>query len=427
LIIISEIPNVKAIFAGRYAHNANLIDSRIYYLGGIDERDKLLDDFFFLDVSGGTNFNDYSFQNFPVDRANPGISWGATITTQHSIIYLYGGLKANNEVWQLANNSYSIDVKNSPLWTEKEIPLETGPAGRRSMTSIIDKAGIMYVFGGSNQTINGVTRGNYDRTMYKFDTATGLWSQAPLRTSGIDSTTLPGFDYSATLLDDGKNIYIGGQLANGVYLDMNKIWSYNTINDQWTLNRAGGISVTARASHSAVLANDRTSIIIYGGWGEPNPITDDQALIILDTTTWTWSKPSITNPSLTRHAHTATLYKNYMIVAFGAHQDKFDSQIISSNFISILDISKFKWVTSIDNNQTNSLPNNQTSNPPSSSSDNSGSRLAIIIGASAAGFVGFTILIIAGVLLYRHLDQKKMNERAEAGMSEVVVVQPNII
>ncbi|CAG8649108.1 1612_t:CDS:2 [Ambispora leptoticha] len=404
-VIIPNIPSVNSITPpGRYSHNANLINSKIYFLGGVDERDKLLDDFFFLDVSGGTNFDDFSFQNFLVDMENPGISWGTTVTAQESIIYLYGGLKTNsNGDWQLANHSYSIDVINSALWTEKEIPLDSGPKGRRSMTSIVDKAGIIYVFGGSNQTIDGETRGNYDTTMYKLNSVTGLWSQAPLRTLGIDNTTLPGFDYSATMLGDGKIIYIGGQLANGVYLDMNKVWSYNTLNDQWTLNQVGGEEISSRAAHSAVLA-----------------------LAILDTTTWTWSKPLITNPSMTRHAHTATLYKNYMIVAFGAHQQNLDSVIISNNFISILDTSNgtFKWVPSL---YQSTGPNNSTSNNvTSASTNNSNERLGIIVGASAAGFVGFSILVASCVLLYRHLDQKRQLNKAmiegHSGMTEVVRV-----
>ncbi|ORY99871.1 hypothetical protein BCR43DRAFT_484428 [Syncephalastrum racemosum] len=113
---------------------------------------------------------------------------------------------------------------------------------------------------------------------------------------------------------------------------------------------------------SAVAAPDGTSIIIFGGHN-PNAteFAPSQDVFLLDTCTLKWSKPSVGgNIPAARAGHQAVTYGNYMLVMLGYTDFNANDGHTYTNDISILDMSTWQWVDSI-NTQTTAPPSAQPS------------------------------------------------------------------
>ncbi|CAG8679998.1 12520_t:CDS:2, partial [Ambispora gerdemannii] len=103
------------------------------------------------------------------------------------------------------------------------------------------------------------------QTMYIFDTFDSTWNQIlPFNVPAQRAF------YSVNFKDD-KIYYIGGIVANLKYpicVDIHEVLIYDTLdtNDPWTIRKATNNSyINNRYLHSAVLASDNQSIILYGG------------------------------------------------------------------------------------------------------------------------------------------------------------------
>ncbi|KAF0469699.1 galactose oxidase [Gigaspora margarita] len=182
--------------------------------------------------------------------------------------------------------------------------------------------------GGPNKNtiylLNHLTTSNGDSNdtiVYAFDTVATSWStpnisgQIPpswqqfqavndtnawIQGSNVNALT-PRVDFTATLLNNGLILYIGG-IADVGTIYVSEIPTYNTNNNSWSTMFATGDTLNSRYSHTAVLSPDG-HVIIYGG--VINGSTDQsQVLASLDTTVnpYKWSiKPIIGNnlpPSL---------------------------------------------------------------------------------------------------------------------------------
>ncbi|RIB13386.1 hypothetical protein C2G38_1737406 [Gigaspora rosea] len=118
----------------------------------------------------------------------------------------------------------------------------------------------------------------------------------------------------------------------------------------------------------------------------------------LDTSSWMWSIPNlsqINSPQLCFHS--AALYGNYTIIAFGLNPFlSSNSSLVLSNNLYILDIKNYTWVTSFNPNQSTST---QT---PSSDHFNNDWFIGIVVGA---GIVLLCIFSVVGFLLYKRKNQ----------------------
>ncbi|CAG8522516.1 9259_t:CDS:2 [Ambispora gerdemannii] len=429
LVTLSQYTDIPS---ARYAQSANLINDKIYFVGGWDEKTFQID-VFYLDLSA-----DFGIDNLPFKRINLNsslfIAWHTANVYNDTQIIIIGGVTLNKENNQniLSQNESLIKLNESTI---ESFPLsKNGPSTRRSLNSVIDNTGTIYIFSGSNQADSGPTRGNLDTTMYKLKVVQNTWSAVPYIGS-VDSALMPAFDYTATLLDDGRIIYIGGEYISGDrYRNMNEVWIYYTTTDKWEFKNCSGVNVKERASHTAVLGPDRFTIIIYGGYSLI-PLTNDQALFILDTKKWRWSLPNINNPPVIRHGHTATMYNNYMIVAFGAQQEDINSVPISKNVISILDtnnnsyswVEQFKLRDIVPIPSESDTPSPTTINPSqtSVSETSSSSRLGIIIGSMIGSAAVIIVAVIVAVFFYRRRRERQIIAEGHMHSPQVVNVENN--
>ncbi|CAG8614534.1 12031_t:CDS:2 [Ambispora gerdemannii] len=230
----------------------------------------------------------------------------------HSVIYAFGGripINGNFSDYTYTKDFYEIDVNTSSFSFS---PLNSLPQARSSMSSVSDDKGKLYIWGGYTHYI--------DKTMYIFDTFDSTWKQIPDQRQAYSST-----------FNDGKIYYIGGAYRNDKVVDIREILIYDTLNNTfpWSSKMATNkTTISNRIFHSAVLAPDNRSIIIFGGrknfaYSTSRSIDVNlyDYLITLNLETFelselkTLSKPSIYDIPT---CHTAIIYNNFMIVALGS-------------------------------------------------------------------------------------------------------------
>ncbi|CAG8785045.1 3824_t:CDS:2, partial [Gigaspora rosea] len=113
--------------------------------------------------------------------------------------------------------------------------------------------------------------------IYILDTLILTWIQG----SNVNAPT-PRVDFTATLLNNGLILYIGGYTGHVASIYMSEIPAYNTNNNSWIAMIATGDALNSRSSHTAVLSPDG-HVIIYGG-NIDGSTDQSQVLASLDTT-----------------------------------------------------------------------------------------------------------------------------------------------
>ncbi|CAG8563268.1 13699_t:CDS:2, partial [Gigaspora rosea] len=213
-------------------------------------------------------------------------------------LYFFG-----SSILEQARDNIYLDVTLSTLNTTSPscTPNISGliPLSRKQFQAVDDTNGKIYMFGGI--TPNSSSRDNIFDDIYILDTLILAWKQG----SNFHPPT-PRVDFTATLLNNGLILYIGGTIGHVASIYMSAIPTYNTNNNSWGAMSATGDVLNSRSCHTAVLSPDG-HVIIYGG--NIDGTTDQsQVLASLDTTVspYKWSiKPMIGDnvpPSLAFHS-----------------------------------------------------------------------------------------------------------------------------
>ncbi|KAF0469707.1 galactose oxidase [Gigaspora margarita] len=240
-----------------------------------------------------------------------------------------------------ANTGYSDEIivyAFDTLTAAWSIPNISGqiPLSRRQFQAVDDTNGKIYMFGGSkfpnfNDIFNDIQI---------LDTLSLTWTQG----SNVSAPTRR-VDFTATFLNNGIILYIGGFAVSTIY--MSEIRTYNTNNNSWGTMIATGDTLNSRSSHTAVLSPDG-HVIIYGG-NIDGSTDQSQILASLDTTVspYQWSiKPMIGNnvpPSLAYHS--SDIVGNFMILAFGVMManNSFSNLTNVNSKIYLLDTRNYMW------------------------------------------------------------------------------------
>ncbi|KAF0427871.1 galactose oxidase [Gigaspora margarita] len=205
---------------------------------------------------------------------------------------------------------------------------------------------------------------------------------------------------TATLIPDGRFIYIGGVTQsnpgdNGARLLMTE-----------TANSPNSVNIDPRVGHTAVLGITRLSYYCHFGGTQDGfaQITAYPVFILLDVKSEPFQylapTPSGSAPPPLAF-HTATLYQKYMIVAFGNITNDFGPSNNTSAYVYLMDLSNYTWVT-----QFGELtPTDFRKTTPTDFGKTTPTELAIIICSIVA-----SLLIIGAIVLFCYI-RKEENEK----------------
>jgi len=222
---------------GRNAHSSITVNNQLYIFGGVNDNDVVVSEVFYLDLSEPFDANAPSWIDISASSAIPVRSaWPAVTLINNNndpTIYLIGGIMREKNNQNLVTTLvYQFNPK-SEQWN-RPIIKGTEPIRRRENQAVADDAGNIYMFGGLADSVVGSSTFQVFNDMVILNANDLTWSagstlNAPLRRR----------DYTATLLPDGRIVYIGGRemTADNVtrVVDINQINIYDTKSASWSV------------------------------------------------------------------------------------------------------------------------------------------------------------------------------------------------
>ncbi|RIB15134.1 hypothetical protein C2G38_2094047 [Gigaspora rosea] len=296
--------------------------------------------------------------------------------------------------WNVSDQNIFIYRPSTKSWLSPSSVAKGGPTIRRRSTStVIDHEGrIIYIFGGRAERDTGSITFTCFNDLYAYDTTVSRWNKI-----NAANAPSPRSHSTATLLPNGKILYIGGASQNSPGedawpIDMTNISVFDTNTWTWSYTIAkSSTPIQARTGHTATLAPDNNKIIIIGGSTSYvlRLTTAYPTFLSLDITKepYEYSELSFSGikpPPLS--FHTVNLYQNYLIVAFGNITNEGETGATETNpNIYLLDLPCQSWVTVFRPGES-SCPK-----PPS----------ALIIGLTIACYALFLAAIVVVILIKR--------------------------
>ncbi|RGB39869.1 hypothetical protein C1646_801766 [Rhizophagus diaphanus] len=401
----------------RLGHNAEVLDdNKLYMFGGYYMTSNLKylvgKEFFYIDFSTPFNTKELTWEDLSEYYTLPLHAFSAAVKSNgnNNTLFVYGGI--------IESTAETLVYKYDTLSNTWSTPTITGINNIRKggLTGIIDNSGKMYLWSGM-KIINEKDT-NYVNDMLILDTINLSWGQG----SSLGAPTARG-NYGAVLLPNNNIIYMGGY-TNGEELTLNQVYSYDIINDKWSIKTTSGIVPSGRGGFSAVLGLDGQRIIIFGG-NASNNLTIEDSLYELNLINFEWRIPTISGQiPKSRIFHQANVIEKYMVVSFGFGYDP----LIESDIL-LLDISnnnEYIWTYNFvpsynpDPSSSVSLPSSsieQSSSPTQSSSPSHSINLLsaqqfekssfTMIVSIVGSLFGGTLLLFGCFFIYRWIKIKR--------------------
>ncbi|CAG8593563.1 14612_t:CDS:2, partial [Cetraspora pellucida] len=345
-IILSAIFPIYCFPEGRGGHESVQVNNKLYFMGGSRlipnsnlKRYNLSDEVFYLDLSSQFDTENPPFVDLTngTSRMFYGNEKGAAVLggSNRSDIYLIGGTQLNFSMvnwnatdqinWNATDQFIYIYRTSANIWTKFEQGVKgIQPSRRRSTSTVIKPNGTIYIFGGRIEKDMASDNLTLYNELYEFDTILLSWIQIV-----ADNAPSPRSHSTATLLQNGKIVYIGGvsQDKPGSQTNliiMTEIRIFDTTFLSWSSHTANApFPIQPRVGHTAVLAPDNNSIIIMGGTSSyqlmQTTVTPNLLKLDIRSEPYQYSilQTSGNNQPPTLSFHTANIYSDYMIVAFG--------------------------------------------------------------------------------------------------------------
>ncbi|RIA86769.1 hypothetical protein C1645_740603 [Glomus cerebriforme] len=341
----------------RSFHTATLINDKLYIMGG-KSIDSNLNEFFYLDTSVTFNIQNLPWVDlsntitFPSSYGTASVKGGANNDT----LFLFGGNTTNPNTPSL----YMFDTQSHSWIVASLIVKNTGTEFRKSyLTGIIDNNRKMYLFGG----YDGLKSLN---DMFTIDTIKLIMGEVDMDSNA----PTPRNNYGATLLPNNNIIYLGGYNVEAE-LQLDLVYIYNTMNNNWNMMIATGTVPSSRNSFSTILGLDGLNVIIFGGTTtfSAKSLEPEDSIYELNLSNFEWNIPKISNTSKipsSRMYHKANVIGNYMVVSFGIGYDP-----LTESDILLLDISnknEYAWTNTFVNSppSTTTFVKSITTNTPKS-------------------------------------------------------------
>jgi large repetitive protein len=203
-------------------------------------------------------------------------------------------------------------IYNATTKVWKGTPTNMAVARQRHTSTLVD--GKLRLFSSGKVLIVGGSANNgalSSAEIYDVDNAT--WSAAA-------SLNVARFSHTATVLDDGRILVVGGLDALGTQ-NISSAEIYDSGTNTWTVTAS---TLGAHGQHTATLLPNGKVLVV--GWNKLNPATNSAE--IYDPATGQWSATG--NLAAPRSLHTATLLANGKVLVAGGVDRNTPLQLVST-------------------------------------------------------------------------------------------------
>ncbi|RHZ88220.1 hypothetical protein Glove_25g44 [Diversispora epigaea] len=325
----------------RCFHETVHIGDKLFFLGGYNDNDNHLSDFFYLDLSISFHkdippWYNLDFREIPFGVSKAASSFGGS---DNATIFLIGGERNDS----ISSYIYSFNTK-SFIWTSHSLNKSTFEwlwtfEWLLDMKGVTGDKGRTYFYGGRSSNSHASSNKLQILEFNILEPLKITWFESSSRYRESSSR----YGHTVTLLSNGIIVIIGGYVNDKSGID--EILLYNTNKSNWTSMITQGISLSERARHTAALTNDGR-IIVYGGIKKDSL---DPNLVVLDTNfqPFKWLTPEVNHPPLYGlyglYGHSANIVGDYMILAFGKFKI-FDEEIYNRHTY-LIDVRNYTWVS----------------------------------------------------------------------------------
>ncbi|KAL1916246.1 uncharacterized protein VTP21DRAFT_5863 [Calcarisporiella thermophila] len=262
-----------------------------------------------------------------------------------------------------------------------------------------------------DDTITDVKQEFYYPELYSYQYDNGHWI--------LERTSValePRILHTMTAVSDDTLIVIGGERNQTVY-GLEYVDVIESISGAWKRVATKGLPVnaSARIGHSAVRKG--TQIFVYGGFVRIGQamVLSLPSLLVLDTTTLTWSVPTLKNESKSRFTHTTFMYNDkYLVTLSGATKSSIDEvNFLNGGSMQILDIDTLTFVDEFD-------PFIQVSPTNSNNGDPNTMALGLGLGLGLGGGA-----LIASILLFVLIKRRKVARQTQQEIKLSQMYEPS--
>ncbi|KAG0079031.1 F-box only protein 42 [Podila epicladia] len=354
-------------------------------------------------VTGGHSGASNLSQTFSLDLSSPWTITAPKFTRLNSVrspsdYQIPSALDKDQIGWLIVSGTqaYRYDVSQN-LWSTFDTLTNLFPADKWYLQATVDPVSNNFLIpnGFITPTATGVIS-----SMMQYDIVSGRTSSISMANGPIDHAAA-SVVWSRYLK---KLVMFGGLLGNDTF---NSLHTYDSASG-WAAITPTNPGPSPRAYHCAVVANNGTKMVVFGGITDIPSNTVSGDIYVLDLTTWAWSVGTPLSSDLAR-ANTACGATGDYFVSWGG--SRVDNIIVSSNITLLFNIKTMSWTDSFV--------------PPPTPPEEKKSKVAMIAGI-AAGVV--VLLAIVGFIFYRRSkrsrDGKNKNGKdgGEAGGVTVVPI-----
>lgn len=355
------------------------------------------------------------------------------------------------------NDVQGVTSTSAPQFLSRGFSFSTLVNGNASQSDI-------YTFGGMCPTSSNDQNGNwqsdatYSNTVTRFNPPSSSSSLSytlnipnvkgsPIAEAGFTLTGLsPIFSNTTGVETQQQNFVLLGGHTQTAFINMSQIAVWSLPEESWsfvgvdpplspntelaiksTVERSTA-SIDSRSGHTAVLTEDGSSIIVYGGWvGDVSQAADPQ-LAILELGTgfggtgdWAWSIPTVQPSGSGIYGHGAVMLPgNVMMVLGGYNISSSGNNKRSTNINAnpmFLNVTSMSWSSSYTNpSYVETASSGHHSSSPSHKSNSKSIGLGVGLGLGLA-------LLIAAILVFlwyrrRTNRQKESREREIRALSQ---------
>ncbi|KAI0098741.1 hypothetical protein GGR51DRAFT_537295 [Nemania sp. FL0031] len=357
----------------------------------------------------------------------------------------------------------SAPSTSSTLWTQGDIEsgtdaqsIKIGPGflgASFSFSTILEPTtspAYTFVYGGmcpnnTSDSTNSQTDATYSNQMVKIspsDSASESYTielvdsnGPPIPEAGFTFTGLsPSFaNRSGTITQQINYVLLGGH-TQYAFINMSTLAIWSLPEESWGFVSDIAMadsdeSVDSRSGHTAILNEDGTALVIYGGWvGDLTQAAYPQLAVLQigsdygGAGDWQWEIPSSQPSGDGIYGHGAVLLPGNVMMVYGGHTiSSSDSKVkreTSANTASFLNLTSMTWADSYTNpSYTMSSAGSSTSSTNSTQQRNLGLGVGLGLG------LGF--LIVLALLAYLFYRRRQRNRRTVSDSAIRALAQDN--